>query len=320
MSVISLASQDSASTARICVDRGFNCIEFKADAGAGRCVDVIDSEPGFESGAGRVSGNGIPLLFPFPNRIRGGRYSWRGQEYHLPEELVGYDNTGNAIHGFVIDRPWRVVDQGPDFATGEFQLSVDAPERRKLWPADFTIRVRYALSGGTLRSVFQVINPDNVSLPWGLGTHSYFKLPLASTSQASKCLLSAPVAQQWKLDECLPSGEKSAIADDVTLGEGMYFGARSFDDVLSGVPEDIVECTMIDEEAGLQIAQRNPGSFRELVVYTPPNRDAVCFEPYTCVTDAINLQQQGVDAGWQVLGPGESFTTWIDIEAGAVLA
>ena len=320
MTVLALSSPDSASTASICVERGFNCFSFKADVGGGQLVEVIDSQPGFEDGEGRVSGNGIPVLFPFPNRIRGGRFSWRGQEYFLPDSKVGYDNTGNAIHGFVIDRPWRVVDQGPGFATGEFQLSVDAPDRRDLWPADFVIRLRYELSGGTLRSVFQIINPDKVALPWGLGTHSYFKLPLSDASEASKCLLTAPVTQQWSLDECLPSGEKTSIADDLALADGMYFGSRQFDDVFSGVPQDIVECTVIDEAAGLQIAQRNPGSFRDLVIYTPPNRAAVCFEPYTCVTDAINLQQQGVDAGWQTLGPGESVTTWIDIEAGPVLA
>jgi aldose 1-epimerase len=320
MTVLTLTSPDSASTASICVDRGFNCFSFKADAGGGQSIDVIDSQPGFENGEGRVSGNGIPILFPFPNRIRGGRFSWRGREYVLPESQVGYDTTGNAIHGFVIDRPWRVVDQGPGFVTGEFQLSVDAPDRRQLWPADFVIRLRYELSGGKLRSVFQIINPDTVALPWGLGTHSYFKLPLSGASDASKCLLTAPVTQQWSLDECLPNGEKTMIPEELSLIDGIYFGSRRFDDVFSGVPEGIVECTAIDEVAGLQIAQRNPGSFRDLVIYTPPNRDAVCFEPYTCVTDAINLQQQGIDAGWQTLGPGESRTTWIDIEAGPVLA
>jgi aldose 1-epimerase len=30
----------------------------------------------------------------------------------------------------------------------------------------------------------------------------------------------------------------------------------------------------------------------------------VALEPYTCATDAINLQQRGVDAGLLVLGPG----------------
>jgi aldose 1-epimerase len=42
------------------------------------------------------------------------------------------------------------------------------------------------------------------------------------------------------------------------------------------------------------------------VAFTPPHRLAVCLEPYTCTTDAINLEQQGVNAGWRVLKPGTS--------------
>jgi aldose 1-epimerase len=43
-------------------------------------------------------------------------------------------------------------------------------------------------------------------------------------------------------------------------------------------------------------------------------------EPYTCVTDAINLQQRGIDAGWRVLQPGDEFLTWIEITARPVVA
>ena len=44
--IITLESADSNSTARISVDRGFNCFEFKAYVD-GRIVDVIDSQAGF---------------------------------------------------------------------------------------------------------------------------------------------------------------------------------------------------------------------------------------------------------------------------------
>lgn len=322
--IITLEAPDSGSTASISVDRGFNCFEFKADVG-GRLVGVIDSQDGFAEGEGRVSGNGIPLLFPFPNRIRGGKFSWAGRDYELPEDKVGYDKTGNAIHGFCIDRPWRVVAQGNDFVIGEFQLSKDAPDRRKLWPADFVLRVHYELTGSILHSKFEIHNPDKVALPWGLGTHAYFKLPLTSETEANKCLCVAPVTQQWELNDCLPTGNKASLPDDLALSDGIYFGERNLDDVFSGVPGDIVECLVIDESAGLQIAQRNPGSFPELVIYTPPNRNAICFEPYTCVTDAINLEQghaakEGLNTGWKTLGPGELFSTWIDISAEQVLA
>ena len=318
MPVLELKAADSDSTVRISADRGFNCVAFKADVG-GRSVDVIDSQPGFENGAGRESGNGIPLLFPFPNRIREGTYTWAGRDYHLPDTVVGYDNTGNAIHGFCLDRPWRVVDSGPDFAVGEFRLSRDAPDRREFWPADFVIRCRYKVAGSSLRSRFEIVNPDSVVLPWGLGTHAYFKLPLSAESRADQCLLVASPTTRYELIDCLPTGGRMPLPDDFELHEGMRFGTRMLDDVFGGVPADLVECCLLDESAGLQVVQRNPGSFRDLVVYTPPDRNAVCFEPYTCITDAINMQPQGIDAGWRTLGPGESFSTWIDIEAGPII-
>ena len=53
--------------------------------------------------------------------------------------------------------------------------------------------------------------------------------------------------------------------------------------------------------------------FRELVVYTPPGRDAICFEPYTCPTDAINLEAKGIPAGIIVLSPKETFFATVRI-------
>ena len=38
--------------------------------------------------------------------------------------------------------------------------------------------------------------------------------------------------------------------------------------------------------------------------FTPPHGQAICLEPYTCPTDALNLQAQGMDAGVLELAPG----------------
>jgi len=88
---------------------------------------------------------------------------------------------------------------------------------------------------------------------------------------------------------------------------------------LSPQPQSL-DCQIIDEAAGLQVLQRCDPVFREVVVYTPPGRNAVCLEPYTCATDAINLEQQGIAAGWRTLEPGGEFRTWIEIRAGLVIA
>src|SRR5262249_30607998 len=116
--------------------------------------------------------SGIPILFPFPNRIREGRFTWDSKTYQLP---LNDSVKQNAIHGFACRRAWRVVDQGADergaWVTGEFQGSRDAADTVALWPADYRIRITYHLNKNRLRLEARVDNPDRKVLPFGLGYH-----------------------------------------------------------------------------------------------------------------------------------------------------
>ena len=162
---------------------GFNCFQWKANR-AGQTLDLLYADPQlFDNG--RPTRSGIPILFPFPNRIREGRFTWEGRKHQLP---LNDSTKKNAAHGFVCRRPWRVVDQGGDAAsvwlTGEFHASKDDPEEYPLWPADYVLRVTYRLSQGRLRIEAEVANPDRVSLPFGLGYHPYFQVPFAPGGKA----------------------------------------------------------------------------------------------------------------------------------------
>ena len=314
MAIVTLHDDDSS--AAIAVDFGFNCYEFRTKLGDD-VIDVIDSAPGFPETGERPSGNGIPLLFPFPNRIRNGRFSWDGREYRIPAA-----GRPHPIHGFALDTPWRVIEQSHARVVGEWQLSKDAPDRAEYWPTDCLIQIQYELSGPRLRSKVRIINPDSRPMPWGFGTHAYFRLPLSAGSSLKDCLIQAPATRQWLLDELLPTGEQQPVPRDKDIRDGVSLGSVSFDDVYTGLqPEGgALTCVMMDQHAGREIVQLCDPRFRELVVYTPPGRSAVCMEPYTCVTDAINLQPRGIDAGWQVLPAGGVYETWIDIIVRPVLA
>lgn len=318
METVSIKTDDGTTTAEFSIDRGFNCYQFITELDGER-VDVIDADDNYAAGEGNPSGHGIPLLFPFPNRVRKGTFTWDGVEYEMPESLVGY-NGENAIHGFCLDRPWRVIDKSSDSVTAAFQLSVDAPDRLPLWPTDFIIEVKYQVRNQTLWSEIRIKNPTDKVLPWGFGTHAYFKLPLGSESNAQDCLIEADVHKEWELADYLPTGNIGPIQPSVDLTDGARFGDLKLDNVLTdwiavqgGDQSPIVQSLIMDERAGLQLVQRCDPIFRELVAYTPPGRDAVCLEPYTCVTDAINLQQKGIDAGWEQLAPGAEVKTWIAI-------
>lgn len=317
MNPIEIRDASTGANAKILAEYGFNCYSFCA-AVDGELVEILDAEPDFGANGGRASGNGIPILFPFPNRIREGRYTWKGQEY----QLTGLDGDGNAIHGFVLDRPWRVTSSGEDFVVGEFQLSVDAPDRLEQWPADFILELRYSISGSSLDCRVTITNPSDKPLPWGFGTHPYFRMPLSGDSGTRDCLVQAPAAEAWELINCLPTGSRVPVNGNVDLREGRRLGDAPLDDVLTGiVPQNgHIESLAMDERAGLQISQKTDDIFRELVVYTPPHGRSVCLEPYTCVTDALNLEEAGHDAGLSVLAPGKQIQTWITIELGKVYA
>lgn len=317
MRTLTLHDSQSGSTARILPEVGFNCYAFRAAVGPD-LVDVLHAEPGFENGDKRPSGSGIPILFPFPNRIRQGRFRWGDRSFELPAG----DGIGNAIHGFVLDRPWRVTTADDEMAVGEFQLSVDAPDRVALWPVDFLIEVRYTLRGASLRADVKVVNAGEEPLPWGFGTHPYFSLPVGPRSHAADCLVQVPASESWELSGLLPTGKRLPVDARVDLRDGESMEGRKLDDVLTGVAvqQNRVQASVMDPAAGIEVVQVADEIFREWVVYTPPAGTSVCIEPYTCVTDAINLQPEGIDAGLQVLKPGAEFRTWIEICASPIYA
>ncbi len=300
--IITLTDQDSGSQAKILAGYGFNCYQFRVAFGE-PVIDVLWSEPGFGTGQKRASGSGIPLLFPYAGRIRGRSLVWEGREY----PLEGDDGLGNAIHGFVLNRPWRVLQQTEARVVGQFQASVDEPKLLDCWPADFCITATYELEGRTLSSTFSVENPCDRPLPFGFGTHPYFRVPLGG-EVADNCRVVLPVARTWELDSMLPTGTQLDVPAETGSEQGIAFGEMGFDDVFTGLDYEAGWCTCQIRDPGSKrrLSIRFDQTFRECVVYNPPHREAVCIEPLTCVPNAAELQAREIDSGLRILAPGEA--------------
>jgi aldose 1-epimerase len=311
MSPETIVLRDSASgaSAEVAVHLGFNCFRFTAQH-AGRPVEVLYSHPAFSSGTERPSGSGIPILFPFPGRIPGTEFRWQGKTYPLEPG----DALGNAIHGFVLRRPWRVVEQSDTRVVGQFHAWRDDPNLKNRWPADFRITADYSLSGNTLATKYTLENPGDVPLPWGLGTHPYFRVPLGGP-RADDCLVRLPVSARWELANMLPTGRRLELPDRAAFQAGRRFGDLVLDDVFSGLSFEggMCQAQVHDPAAGCRTTIRFDSAFRECVVYTPPHRAAICIEPYTCVAGAFGLLDQPIDTGAGVLPPGGRFTAQVEI-------
>lgn len=309
LETVTIADAASGSRAKILPAVGFNCYGFSVATPAGP-LETLWAEPDFTDGTARPTRSGIPLLFPFAGRIGGTSFRFRDKAY----ELEAGDGQGNAIHGFVFNRPWRVTEQTADRVVGQFQASVDDDALAGRWPADFRITAEYRISGNTLASEFAIENPDERPLPFGFGTHPYFRVPLGGTD-AGQCRVTVPVATCWELTDLLPTGRNTPGPLCDQLAHGMNVGQMKLDNVFGGLQfeNDRLTATIHDAGSGRTLSETFDDRFTACVVFNPPHREAVCIEPYTTVPDPFSLREKGIDPNLIILAPGESFRTRIEI-------
>src|SRR6185436_18543598 len=67
-------------------------------------ISILD---GYETPEGLIENHWSKsaFLFPFPNRLKDGKYSFEGKDYQFP---INNASTGNAIHGYGKSRPMTV--------------------------------------------------------------------------------------------------------------------------------------------------------------------------------------------------------------------
>ena len=302
---------------------GANCVSFTVRRG-GQSLAVLETPPTPDDLKTRRFRGGIPVLFPFPGRVRDAAYTFAGQHYQLPRT----DRGGvHHIHGVVVAAPWRVVasDTGDaasaTLAVGPADLD---PAMRAGYPFDFAATLRFGLSGGALTIVFTLANEGDAPLPFGYGLHPYFRAPFAVAGEPlpeATLRYDAPVivpaATRWPQADGMPTGPAQPLDANDDFRQWRTLGEAHRDQTMGAITHEAGWSTAAyrDPPSGIEVRVRADAQFREWVLYTQPNRPSLCIEPYTCVPNAINAEAEGTpDAGLRVLGAGEAWAATVVIE------
>ncbi len=298
VAVITLEGGDGA-VAEVVPSLGNACWRFECN---GPVLEAVDRA----TFLAKPTSCGIPLLFPFPNRIRDGRFAFEGAECVV----------NPPRHGFVRDRAWKVDRVAASEEDGAIVRSVfdaaDHPDILAQWPSSFRLAATYRLFERTLTLSFEVENTGDRAFPYGYGIHPYFERP-------ARGVVRVPAHKRWELVDSLPTGELVAVTGGYDLRHGADVLEVQLDDILTGLDADDrgeVSCSIDDLENGWRTTVRfDREAFPHVVVYTPPApRTAICVEPNTCPTDAFNLASRGIDANVLVLQPGKSARFDVHIE------
>ncbi len=165
----------------------------------------------------------------------------------------------------------------------------------------------YTIKENTLFKHATVMNKGKEAFPWGIGYHTTFVFPAESS------LFSLTADQQWELDErLLPTGKLMDVPYKEALHEGMDLRHKHLDDVfLSSYQKRGGEnqAVIYHQHAHISIIYKADEQFKHWVVYNADGKQGyLCPEPYTWVTNAVNLDLPSSLTGLQVLEPGEETT------------
>jgi aldose 1-epimerase len=292
-------TEGSAASAEICPALGNNCFAFRTDE------DVLEPVP-FSEFRQRPTSYGIPILFPFPNRLRNGSFTFRGETFQV----------NPPRHGFVRDKPWRVEGNGASDEKGAWLVtSFDATDYREQilgqFPFAFSLEVTYRLFEGRLSMKTLARNNGEREMPVGFGIHPYFRKP-------AQGVVTVPAEERWELSDSLPTGKLLPLEGVYDLRNRKELDGLSLDDIFTGIGkggDGSARCVLEDSAKGTQtIVEFSVEQFPNVVVYTPPApRQAICIEPNSCPTDAFNLQERGFESNVIALGAGESVSFDVSI-------
>jgi galactose mutarotase-like enzyme len=274
-------------------------------APTGEVVDVLWSAPDFDgSGSGWPMG-GAPFLFPFAGRLfhegQALKYELGGVERHMP------------LHGFAYGLPWDCRPEGQDTVVAHLKAN-DAT--RVLYPFEFAVTLRYALSPSHLRMTYRIqclgsLLPDHGPMPVAPGWHPFFKMPLRPLSRLSECRLVTSARHKIRVTPQGMAGKSAPYPEDATENDGRLSDPLYRNIILGhhGKPE--IALRDFDSKLAIRVSWDPSESAPYVVLWSREGEGFHCVEPWTALPDPL---ASGHGVLW--LRPGQEMeaSTQISIE------
>jgi len=257
---------------------------------------------------------GIPFLAPWANRLSEDAFFANGKKFRLNPDLgnVRRDQNRNPIHGLLNFSPdWEVTVIDADAYSARVTSRLEFwkhPELMAQFPFAHTVEMTYVLRDDILEVRTTIENLSADPMPVGVGYHPYFQLHDAPRDQWKVHL--AARDRLVLSNMLIPTGERKPVE----FQNPLPLAGVTLDDVFGGLVRDASErATFSVEGAHEKISVIYGPKYTVAVVYAPPGRQFICFEPMSAITDGFNLAHAGVYEELQSIPPGgtwrESF--WI---------
>jgi len=267
---------------------------------------VVD---GFEADQPITGGRGQTLI-PWPNRIRGGAYTWKGSAQQLD---LSEPEKRNAIHGLTRWANWKVLEhRAARIRLGHVLHACPG------WPFVLGCELEYSVDAAGLTVRTRVTNLGREACPYGGGAHPYLTLGTRTVDEVS---LQVPAGLFLPVDEQgIPTGGRPVDGTPWDFRAPRRIGSQPLDVTYTAIERDTDGRARVwlQAEDGARLSLWLGQGYEYLQLYSgdtlpevDQRRRGLAVEPMTCPPDAFN---SGI--GLQVLEPGATHTALWGISPG----
>jgi aldose 1-epimerase len=258
-----------------------------------RGAELLRRIDDLETAKSRGSTAGIPLLYPWANRLAALEYQAAGRDVSLDPNstLLHFDDHHLPMHGVPWGQlAWEIIAAKPESLLARLDWS--RPDLVAIFPFPHKLEIAASINPNSLTLQNTVFAGANSSVPISFGFHPYFGIPQLPRSQWR---LQSPHMNKLQLDSRgIPTGTHESFGPfDSVLGD------KSFDDGFALIGP---HSSFTISGAGRQITVTFLENFPYAQIFAPKDKDFIALEPMTAPTSALTSGQ-----GLQVVAPGGQF-------------
>jgi galactose mutarotase-like enzyme len=246
-----------------------------------RGEELLGLGGGLDAYVGQGAVFGIPLLYPWANRLGGWRYEAYGRRVELDRSspLLHGDEHCLPIHGaLAAASSWHVIDRSRSSLIAELDFGAH-PELLAVFPYPHRLELAIRLEAGTL-TIDTTVTAGDSAVPLSFGFHPYLAPPGAARED---WWVELPARTALELDSySLPTGATSELA-----AEAFALGERTYDDLFAVTPG----CRFSVAASGRRATVEMTSGYRYAQIYAPADQAVICFEPMMAPVDALRSHE-----------------------------
>jgi aldose 1-epimerase len=245
------------------------------------------------------------LMAPWSNRIRDGRFQFKGKSYQLGDLKA----DGTAMHGDVRNHELTIED---DDETSIILTFESIAYENVNFPFHFYTRVVYKLEDTDFVISITLDNSHISPMPAGFGLHPYFVRPDGDNTPQVKI----PCTKHYELENALPTtGIPQALPERLNFQTLRTIDESEIDDVFTDRIAD-EPLQIYYPEWKMHVDFYADPLFQHIVFFTPKDKPFFALEPVTNTNDGFNLYNKGIEnTGVFALKPGEERTATVRLRA-----